>query len=62
MISFLDLKAINNNYAVEIEKALNNVINSGWYVLGQEVEVFEKEFAKYCGANIVLGWQTDWTL
>ena len=33
MISFLDLKAINNNYVVEIERAINNVINSGWYIL-----------------------------
>ena len=35
MIPFLDLKAINNQYVVEIEKAINKVINSGWYILGR---------------------------
>ena len=38
MISFLDLKAVNEQYITEIEKVLHKVIKSGWYILGTEVE------------------------
>jgi len=40
------------NYQVmkhEIDQSLNSVLNSGWFVLGRQVEDFEKEFAAYCG-------------
>jgi len=55
MIKFLDLKKLNSKYKKEIKNAIQNVIDSGWYILGKEVEAFEKEFAEYCGTKYCLG-------
>lgn len=55
MIPFLDLKAVNDQYITEIEKVLHKVIKSGWYILGTEVDLFEKEFAEYCGTEHCIG-------
>ena len=55
MISFLDLKKINDQYASELKEAVNRVIDSGWYISGSEVEAFEKEFATYCGVKHCIG-------
>ena len=54
-ISFLDLKAINATYRDELIEASTRVIDSGWYILGEEVAAFEKEFAAYCGAQYCIG-------
>lgn len=42
-------------YQTEFEDKALSVLRSGWYVLGQEVENFEKEFAAYTGANYCVG-------
>ena len=55
MISFLDLKNINKKYSKELLKACERVINSGWYVMGQELKEFEDEFSNYCGVKYTLG-------
>jgi dTDP-4-amino-4,6-dideoxygalactose transaminase len=55
MIKFLDLKAINEMYRSEIDCAIRRVVDSGWYLLGQEVEAFEREFAEYCEVDHCLG-------
>lgn len=55
MIPFLDLKAINQQYREALIDAATRVIDSGWYVLGQEVKAFEQEFAAYCGASHCVG-------
>ena len=55
MISFLDLKAINQQYREALIHAATRVIDSGWYVLGQEVKAFEQEFANYCGTQYCVG-------
>ncbi|MGG2084511.1 DegT/DnrJ/EryC1/StrS family aminotransferase [Lysinibacillus pakistanensis] len=55
MISFLDLKKINNQYANELKQAAERVIDSGWYISGEELEAFEKEFAAYCGTKHCIG-------
>jgi dTDP-4-amino-4,6-dideoxygalactose transaminase len=55
MIQFLDLKKINAELDSEIKGAVHRVIDSGWYILGPEVEHFEKEFADYCGADYAVG-------
>ncbi len=39
----------------EIDGAIARVLNSGWYVLGREVEEFEKEFAAFCGTQYAVG-------
>ncbi|MEQ1554696.1 MAG: DegT/DnrJ/EryC1/StrS family aminotransferase [Ferruginibacter sp.] len=55
MIKFLDLQKINGQYALEFNKAFDNVLKSGWFILGKEVEKFEKEFAGYCGTKYCIG-------
>ena len=55
MIKFLDLKKINAQYSSEIEHAIRDVIDSGWYILGESVTKFEQNFAKYCGVKHCLG-------
>ncbi len=39
----------------EIHTAVDRVLGSGWYILGREVEAFEREFAAYCGVKHVVG-------
>lgn len=48
MIPFLDLKRVNTSHEAGIRAAVDRVLGSGWYVLGQEVDAFEREFASYC--------------
>lgn len=55
MIPFLDLKAINLNYKEAFHKKLDEVLDSGWFILGNAVEHFEKEFADYCGTQYCIG-------
>ncbi len=55
MIPFLDLKAINQQHRQALVDAATRVIDSGWYVLGQEVKAFEQEFATYCGTQYCVG-------
>jgi len=54
-IPFLDLKAINLTQQEEIEQAMRRVLQSGWYVLGKEVEAFEQAWAAYCGTRHAIG-------
>ncbi|MBB4034612.1 dTDP-4-amino-4,6-dideoxygalactose transaminase [Dysgonomonas hofstadii] len=55
MIPFLDLKRETEPYASEIKEAINRVVDSGWYILGEEKERFEQEFAAYCGVSHCVG-------
>jgi dTDP-4-amino-4,6-dideoxygalactose transaminase len=55
MIPFLDLYKINQQYRIEIDEAIKRVQDSGWYILGKELENFEQEFANYCQAKHCLG-------
>lgn len=52
---FVDLKQEAKIYSKEYLKALERVVTSGWYILGQEVEAFEKELAKYLDVKHVVG-------
>ena len=54
-IPFLDLKGINARHADELKAAAARVIDSGWYILGQELAAFEQEFADYCGVRHAIG-------
>jgi dTDP-4-amino-4,6-dideoxygalactose transaminase len=47
-IPFLDLKRVNAPHEAAIRSAIGRVIDSGWYVLGEEVRAFEREFAAFC--------------
>ena len=55
MIKFLDLKKINERYRNEIDSRIKNVLNSGWYILGNECKIFEENFAKFIGAKHCIG-------
>ena len=55
MIPFLDLKAPHVELRTEIDAAIARVLDSGWYILGPEVEAFEAEFAGYCQADHAIG-------
>ncbi|MCX7856949.1 MAG: DegT/DnrJ/EryC1/StrS family aminotransferase [Deltaproteobacteria bacterium] len=52
---FLNLQALNSRYLQQIIEKLIHVLNSGWYILGKEVEVFEESFANYCGTKHCIG-------
>jgi dTDP-4-amino-4,6-dideoxygalactose transaminase len=47
-VPFLDLKAPYLELKAELDAAYQRVMDSGWYILGLEVEAFEAEFAAYC--------------
>ena len=54
-VPFLDLKAINARHGAELKAAAARVIDSGWYVLGDEVKAFETEFAAWAGSPHCVG-------
>lgn len=55
MVPFLDLGAAYRELKLEIEAAVSRVLESGWYILGPEVEAFEEEWAAYCDAEHAVG-------
>ncbi|PKQ03147.1 MAG: erythromycin biosynthesis sensory transduction protein eryC1, partial [Alphaproteobacteria bacterium HGW-Alphaproteobacteria-11] len=55
MIPFLDLGAAYRELKPEIDAAVGRVLDSGWYILGPEVEAFEAEWATYCEARHAVG-------
>ena len=57
MIPFLDMKSAYAELKPDLDAAYHRVMESGWFVLGKEVEAFEAEYAAFCGARhcIALG-------
>jgi dTDP-4-amino-4,6-dideoxygalactose transaminase len=51
----LNLKAVNNKFRDELVEACTRVIDSGWYVCGKELELFEESFSNYCGTQYCVG-------
>jgi dTDP-4-amino-4,6-dideoxygalactose transaminase len=54
-VPFLDLKASYAELRGELDAACRRVMESGWFILGEEVHAFEEEFAAYCGARHCVG-------
>ena len=54
-VPFLNLRELNARHADELKAAAARVIDSGWYILGEEVAAFEQEFAAYCGVRHAVG-------
>lgn len=54
-VPFLDLKSLNHEYADGLKAACARVIDSGWYIMGEELASFEREFAAYCGTQAAVG-------
>lgn len=55
MIPFLDLHAINARFESSFKAAFQKFQDTAYYILGNEVAEFEKEFADYCGTNYCVG-------
>lgn len=54
-IPFLDLRRQYEEVGVETQAAIRRVLEGGAYVLGREVEAFEGEWARFCGAGAAAG-------
>jgi dTDP-4-amino-4,6-dideoxygalactose transaminase len=54
-VPFLDLKTPYRELKEELDAAYSTVMDSGWFILGDEVQAFEKEYAAYCGVKFCLG-------
>ena len=55
MIKFLDLYKVNQQYEPEIKEAINEVLDRGWYILGEIDKRFEQNYAAYCGTKHCIG-------
>jgi dTDP-4-amino-4,6-dideoxygalactose transaminase len=55
LVKFLDLKKINDSFEPQLSNAILKVLDSGWYLLGNEVKAFEKEFGTYIGVQYCIG-------
>lgn len=55
MIKFLDLQKITAKYSDEILEAVQRVVNSGWYLQGEENKRFESNYGKYIGTKYCIG-------
>lgn len=55
MIPYLDLKKINEPYESKILEKTKKFISSGRYMMGEELDEFENDFAHYCGTSYAIG-------
>jgi len=55
MIRFTDFRRQHGSIHNEVKKAIDSVLLSGWYILGEEVKAFEREFADYIGVRYGVG-------
>lgn len=55
VVPFLDLHASYKELKEELDTAYHRFMDSGWYILGEEVEAFEEEFADYCNVKYCVG-------
>lgn len=54
-VPFLELRPTYDELRTELDAAYRRFMESGYYILGKEVEAFETEFAAYCGARYCVG-------
>ncbi|GFE62137.1 DegT/DnrJ/EryC1/StrS aminotransferase family protein [Geobacter sp. AOG2] len=55
MIPYEDLHKVNVSFFAELRETFREVLESGWYILGPQVERFEREFARFCGMPHCIG-------
>jgi len=55
MIKFLDLQKINAQHAAELKQVASEVIDSGWFLMGERLSNFETKLARYVGASHAIG-------
>jgi len=54
-VDFLNLKSVTQLHGDEIKEAVNNVVDSGWYLHGESTRQFEENFARYIGTKYCVG-------
>lgn len=54
-IPFVSFEAMHNEIKEDMEKAFHDVYESNWFIQGKQVELFEQEFAAYCGTQYCVG-------
>lgn len=54
-VPFLDLGRLHQSIREPLDAAYHRVVDSGWFIMGPELEAFESEFAQYCGAKHCIG-------
>ena len=54
-IYYENLKLLNKEFEIKFLEKFQNFLDSGWYILGDGVKNFEKNFAKYCGTEFFIG-------
>ena len=54
-VKFLDIQKITNSYQPELSEAINRVVSKGWFLLGEETNKFEAEYAKFIGTKHCIG-------
>lgn len=55
MIEYEQLDRVNAPFAPQMEEAFGRILRKGWFVLGEEVAAFEREFAAWCGVRHCVG-------
>lgn len=55
MIPFYDLHAVNRPFEPLFQRKLQEIMDKGWYILGEEVAAFETAYARYCGTAHCIG-------
>lgn len=55
MIKFLDIQKITDSYEPELSDAIQRVVRRGWFLLGEEVATFEREYADFIGSKHCIG-------
>lgn len=55
MIDYENLQKVNAPFEEEYKAVFDRFLKKGWYILGEEVSLFEKEFAAYCGTKHCIG-------
>jgi dTDP-4-amino-4,6-dideoxygalactose transaminase len=54
-VPFLDMKSPYRELKEELDAAYYRIMESGWYILGEEVDAFEQDFAQYCKVKYCIG-------
>ena len=54
-IPYLPLKELNARHATEMKEAMAEVVDSGWYLRGEQTRLFEQEYAQYIGTRYCVG-------
>jgi dTDP-4-amino-4,6-dideoxygalactose transaminase len=55
MIEYEHLGKLNKPFEAEYREKVNDFLQNGWYILGRQVEAFEKDFATYCKSQYCIG-------